>query len=1003
MAKDPGLRPARPRGARRAVLTAVTVVVLAATFAVPAMVSPASATQASGIKITLQGCRNTGSISLPNGSGNFICADSAYTGGNLGSGWNELDLVPFRVLLAPQGQPPASQTYSFIVAADYTKSGVPGYDHIESIKGDTSSWSAGMTGGCTVSVGDEVTNGPSVGGADVSIYRLVTVTQSSTQSCVFNYTERLALGSHAFNGSSLHSVLREEDFSTGGIGSQDVPIPVSGIVAQGLSKTETATQGAGNVWQIDKSVSPTELALGNTCNAANADTGNVTVTVTVTHTVQTTGDIVIDADITATNPASRIIDVTVSDTIYLGGLVGGTVPAGATAATPTVGENPTTFALTSVPADNGTAEFHHIIHVAAGAASTFSDHAQASYTDHADPALTIPGQTDAYAQAAVITNTDSSNGSVTVTDLESIAGDPNISYRVNASGSPASTYSYNDGAMEAYTLGTYTTRPVLWTSGAVTAASVDAAGGSQTFSFSKTVSAAQATSGTATLSDVATVVGDNATVLDTSPTKTVSISTSPTVSMAVSKTTDLRFASSKTFTFHLLEGGVDTGKTTTVTIPAGSQGPVTSSAITGLNPASSYSFHEDALAPYGSQDTSAATFTLVPGQIASCSQTQSVSNTTTTPRARVKKDTVPASSGNWTFTLTGTDGTNEQLTNVQAGGGYVAFTTPLSADGTTYTITETQQTNYDLTGLAGDFDGNAGRVSKNVGTQSCSFTLNLSTDAGATTKYFECAFTNTLRGHVTLTKTVAGQAPTGTQSFAFDLCNGAIDAATTLPTCPSGPDRSVTANATNGGTLDFGYLPPATYTLCEVGVQAGWSTTWLLNGSSVTPQTDATTGNACWTFTLSAGGTAAFAIDNVPPPGGGQRTIGYWRNWSCQAPGKQTDQVSGKLPITLGNYTVTNCGGPGGAVDILSHPSSKYAEHQLAAQLLAAKLNLKAQASSCASVNTAIAHADYLISTYAASWQGSSASTIIGNNSPYRADFLNTASILDRYNNGLIC
>ncbi len=49
------------------------------------------------VGFTLEGCRNDGTIVLPNGSGQFICPDAAYTTGNLGKGWNELDLVPHRL------------------------------------------------------------------------------------------------------------------------------------------------------------------------------------------------------------------------------------------------------------------------------------------------------------------------------------------------------------------------------------------------------------------------------------------------------------------------------------------------------------------------------------------------------------------------------------------------------------------------------------------------------------------------------------------------------------------------------------------------------------------------------------------------------------------------------------------------------------------------------------------------------------------------------------------
>src|SRR3989442_9304115 len=71
------------------------------------------------INFTLEGCRNNGTITLPDGNGHFICPDAAYTTGNLGKGWNELDLVPHRVTLQNNN---GTQTYAFIIAGDYTHS-----------------------------------------------------------------------------------------------------------------------------------------------------------------------------------------------------------------------------------------------------------------------------------------------------------------------------------------------------------------------------------------------------------------------------------------------------------------------------------------------------------------------------------------------------------------------------------------------------------------------------------------------------------------------------------------------------------------------------------------------------------------------------------------------------------------------------------------------------------------------------------------------------------------
>ena len=69
------------------------------------------------IGLTIEGCRNDGTPpitpdgTLPNADGRFTCQDPAplggndnpYTTGNLGKGWNELDLVPFRLILTNSG------------------------------------------------------------------------------------------------------------------------------------------------------------------------------------------------------------------------------------------------------------------------------------------------------------------------------------------------------------------------------------------------------------------------------------------------------------------------------------------------------------------------------------------------------------------------------------------------------------------------------------------------------------------------------------------------------------------------------------------------------------------------------------------------------------------------------------------------------------------------------------------------------------------------------------
>src|SRR5262245_47785680 len=80
---------------------------------------PAQAyTPSSHVQFTLEACRNNGTITLPIG-GLFVCPDAAYTTGNLGKGWNELDLVPHRLTTQTGNQNGTTTDYNVIVAADH--------------------------------------------------------------------------------------------------------------------------------------------------------------------------------------------------------------------------------------------------------------------------------------------------------------------------------------------------------------------------------------------------------------------------------------------------------------------------------------------------------------------------------------------------------------------------------------------------------------------------------------------------------------------------------------------------------------------------------------------------------------------------------------------------------------------------------------------------------------------------------------------------------------------
>jgi hypothetical protein len=256
-----------------------------------------------------------------------------------------------------------------------------------------------------------------------------------------------------------------------------------------------------------------------------------------------------------------------------------------------------------------------------------------------------------------------------------------------------------------------------------------------------------------------------------------------------------------------------------------------------------------------------------------------------------------------------------------------------------------------------------------------------------------CTFTNTKRAHVTLLKTENGAAPT--TQYTFRLTGGPDSVSITRMT-----------DGTNLGNLDFGLVKPGNYTLCELAVAAGTNSTLETTyGGTV----NATTGDICLDITLAAGEERNFVIDNTLP-GGGQRTIGYWKNWnSCSHDGAFVERAAKTgnhladefLPQTLGTYVVDTCPK---AVAILSKTpygatknAANNAAYNLAAQLLAAELNVAAGAATCG-IGTTITQANTLLTEIG--FDGVS----IPNLTPAQKQLaLSLAATLDAYNNGDLC
>jgi hypothetical protein len=396
----------------------------------------------------------------------------------------------------------------------------------------------------------------------------------------------------------------------------------------------------------------------------------------------------------------------------------------------------------------------------------------------------------------------------------------------------------------------------------------------------------------------------------------------------------------------------------------------------------------------GDTGTRTATFNLDPGETVTCTFTNRKRGTII-----VKKLTVPSgAAGSFTFTgdASGSIGDNGTITvnNLVPG---------------TYTSTEADPAPaFLLTGLSCN-DGASAYVSTGcTGTRTATFRL----DPGETVT---CTFTNTRQpGHVRVVKTVGGNALTGNQAYTFQLRSGAsAGAAGTIL-------ETLTVNAsTPNGTLNFttNLVAGQTYQLCEQ-MQPGWLTSLGPPIYSVyNPSGDNSV--VCTDFTVDAGALKIFNIDNNPPPGGMGLTIGYWKNWSSCTGGKQKQVLDNKLlaaanagtPMTLGLLVLDpNVLGKATAckyaVAILNKSTitkgtkkSSDPLFNMAAQLLAADLNVFSGAGTCAASTSAITQAHALLDKY--KFDGDSYTPKLTAADATLANSL--ATKLDKYNNNKLC
>jgi hypothetical protein len=917
------------------------------------------------INFTLEGCRNNGGITLPNGSGDFICPDSAYTTGNLGKGWNELDLVPHRVTLTDNG---ANQSYSFIVAGDYKNgSGTgTGWDLISALTLNALKSDASCPVSPTMGAQTITPSGDGVGGADQTIYRTVTITQLAGTTCVYDYYQRLALGAHNFSGSSLQSNLWNQSLKSSGIGQKRISLPVGEILPQSIAKDMSASQGSAHTWSVVKSA-PASLSFGNTCDPANLSKP-VSITVTWTKSAPApNGDITITTNISATNPASRVITVNVTDVMYEGSTQ-------TTQVTTTGGTNPDSSGDVDLPANTTQLVFTHTV-TTASSATSFNDVATATYTDKVT-GLPVPGDTQATASANVESSGTTTNDTATIQDVESISG-ANLSY--SADSFSGASGSFADG----YVAGTETTGSVTWDS--------DTQSDSSSVTFSKTVYVSQASDTSGTLSDTATLTGSDG--FSASGPASVALQPSALVKLTINKSIPnvLSGTETETFNFAVKDSSDTVVATPSISFSAGQTSK--SVDVTGLAP-DTYTVSEtgSASGKWALQADVSKSISLP-----SCSGSVSFTNNFAPAAAQARKVTDPPGyEAGWDLYLNGPGITAPGEKKTTTGTAFVGFSSVLQEG--TYTITETAKTGW-----------------TQIGSRGCTFTVDYPRDAGQT---FSCSIVNRSRASARVVKTVSGAAPSGTQSFTFQLRQGAA------PAYPGGDGTTLETLVTDAAhpTITFStqLAPGSTYQLCEV-IMPGWSTSLVgfVPNSVGNPVVD--NSPICVNFTPNPGETRTFNVDNTPPPGGRALTIGFWKNWSsCSGSnGKQKqvlDQTLAGFPIASGTSThgvyigkvyVDTCQE---AVALLNKSDissgkkmSSDPAYNLAAQLTAVELNIQAGAGVCSTLLTYRAQSQALLTKY--NFNGTGSYTT-GQNKMTASDanlanFL--ASKLDAYNNDLLC
>ncbi|HKD85170.1 MAG TPA: hypothetical protein VKB58_10510 [Terriglobales bacterium] len=559
----------------------------------------------SGYQFTLMGCRNSGQTPLySNTTLPLLCStvpSDPYTSGNLGKGWNELDLVPFSLIIKSTDY----AVYNIYLGGDLslgsTNCGNPqnnpgtvacGWDLLTEPVVDIST-----AGACSVVSNAQEPLAGVTGGSAYTMMRRLTITQNENSTCILNWDQRLALGARFYPGSSLQAYMFQNvNFH---VGKKTVPLPVNGIKAPAAAKTMSATQDQNVSWEIAKVVDPTELKFGNTCDVATPLSKAVQTTVTWTrHDPTPVGLINLLTDVTLTNNASRQLVFNISDQVYTD-----TTPVG----------GPQSGTLTLDALSSGVKELSG---TAPSGSTKLNDIATVTITD----ALTgypVPGTLSATAKADVGIGTVSHDTAAVYDDM-SLTGALYM-YSVDSMVNNLGTLSEGTHTLPSgpYTAATKVTIPLMWNSGSVSTS------GSETLKQTVYING-PGTNHAGTLNDQAFLKLDETSYMN-SPILTVDLSAHPLVTINIKKTiTGMPAGMEQTFTYRVMDSASPANEVATKTLTFSTKGTQTI-AVPSLEPGT-YTVKEDAVTGW-TRNPASLQATADASTMASCSAPAEFTNT----------------------------------------------------------------------------------------------------------------------------------------------------------------------------------------------------------------------------------------------------------------------------------------------------------------------------------------------------------------------------------------